>query len=96
MLNGGRAQLNDRRVSFSDAVGGQPVETDHNLVEDSSETKKHRVKSTLIQLEKSKQKPVAFSVRTKLGFEGEKYVDHDAPLLSIYLTLLSSIVIGFL
>ena len=47
--------------------------------------RRHRVKSTLIQLEKAKQKSVAFSVRTKLGFEGEKYAEHDAPLLSTYM-----------
>ena len=53
---------------------------DHNLEEDSTETKRQRIKSTLIQLEKAKQKPVSFSVRTKLGFEGEKYSENDAPL----------------
>ena len=53
---------------------------DHNLEEDSAETKRQRIKSTLIQLEKAKQKSVSFSVRTKLGFEGEKYTENDAPL----------------
>lgn len=53
---------------------------DHDLEEDSAETKKHRIRTTLLQLEKAKQKPVAFSVRAKLGFIGERYTDNDAPL----------------
>ena len=64
-----------RRVSFGEGnLMGLGIEgNDHDLEEDSAETKKHRIRTTLLQLEKAKQKPVAFSVRAKLGFIGERY-----------------------
>jgi hypothetical protein len=64
-----------RRVSFGEGnLMGLGIEgNDHDLEEDSEETKKHRIRTTLLQLEKAKQKPVAFSVRAKLGFIGERY-----------------------
>ena len=74
-----------RRVSFGEGnLMGLGIEgNDHDLEEDSAETKKHRIRTTLLQLEKAKQKPVAFSVRAKLGFIGERYTGSEIFALTL-------------